>query len=331
MNEVPPPLPTEFKDRKTCLVIFGILTLLGGLLCALLVPLMLWSQSMTAHAANGTPPPHAGSMVFAVFIYGGLAVAQIWLGIGSIMARRWARSLLLIFSWSVLIVGVISLAFMAAMLPQFMAGMSSVQSGGHPALPESAKWGILIFTGAFLRVIFLIIPAIWAFFYGSKHVKATCEARDPVERWTDRCPLPVIALSLISAFGVLSMLGTAVTLHGVIPFFGIFLSGLPGTVFYVVFAGIMGYGAWAVYRLDLRGWWVLFAIMCIMPISGAVTYWHHDVMELYKSAGYSAEEMARIQQFNFFKGGRIIWFTLLGAVPWIGFLLYVKKFFRRAG
>ena len=48
----------------------------------------------------------------------------------------------------------------------------------------------------FLGVFFVILPAVWIFFYKSRQVKATCEARDPVARWTDACPLPVLALCL---------------------------------------------------------------------------------------------------------------------------------------
>ena len=30
-----------------------------------------------------------------------------------------------------------------------------------------------------LGVVFVIVPAVWTFFYNSRHVKATCETRDP--------------------------------------------------------------------------------------------------------------------------------------------------------
>jgi len=126
------------------------------------------------------------------------------------------------------------------------------------------------------------------------------------------------------------MLGTAFSFHGAIPFFGIFLNGLPGMLVYFIFALIMGYAAWAMYKLDPLGWWALFAIMCITPISATLTYWHHDIMELYRLAGYSAKEMQAIQQFNFFKGSGMMWFTLLSVLPWLVYLLYVRKFFRRA-
>src|SRR3954469_578396 len=103
MNEQsnPPLLPSDaaplpdYKDRSTGLLIFGILTLLLGCLSGLLVPLMLFGQTVAAKAPNAPPVNHA-AVVPGVIIYGLLAVALVWLGIGSIKARRWARALLLI-------------------------------------------------------------------------------------------------------------------------------------------------------------------------------------------------------------------------------------------
>src|SRR5882757_285048 len=102
IESVPPP---AYKDRSSGLVIFGILTLLLGCLAGLFVPLMLFGQMMAAKAPNAPPVNHA-TMLPGVAVYVLLAVALIWLGIGSIKARRWARALLLIFSWSWLIMGV---------------------------------------------------------------------------------------------------------------------------------------------------------------------------------------------------------------------------------
>src|ERR1035438_153181 len=90
------PPPTAYKNRSSGLIIFGVLTILLGCVCALLVPLMLFGQTMSAKA-TGTPP-NFSVLLPAVSVYGFLAVVLVWLGIGSINARRWARALLLIFS-----------------------------------------------------------------------------------------------------------------------------------------------------------------------------------------------------------------------------------------
>src|ERR1035438_2743222 len=99
------PLP-DYKDRSTGLIIFGILTLLLGCLVGLFVPLMLFGQMMAAKAPNAPPVNHA-AMLPGIAIYGLLAVTLVWLGIGSIKKRRWVRALLLIFSWSWLIMGIV--------------------------------------------------------------------------------------------------------------------------------------------------------------------------------------------------------------------------------
>jgi hypothetical protein len=82
------PLPA-YTDRSTGLLIFGILTLLLGCLVGLFVPLMLFGQMMAAKAPNAPPVNHA-VILPVIGIYSGLAVVLIWLGIGSIKARRWA-------------------------------------------------------------------------------------------------------------------------------------------------------------------------------------------------------------------------------------------------
>ena len=123
MNEQNPAAPPvemapqpAYKDRSTGLIIFGILTLLLGCLAGLFMLLMLFGQMMAAKAPDAPPVNHA-AMLPGMAVYGLLAVALVWLGIGSIMARRWARALLLIFSWSWLIMGI----FMTAVMPFFMA------------------------------------------------------------------------------------------------------------------------------------------------------------------------------------------------------------------
>src|SRR5260370_37341773 len=89
-----------------------------------------------------------------------------------------------------------------------------------------------------------------------KDVKRTCELHDPKPRWTDRCPLPVLGLSLWLFFGALAMLIVPFAFRLVFPLFGILLVGWLGVIVSIVFAAVWLYAAWALYRLDRRGWWV---------------------------------------------------------------------------
>jgi hypothetical protein len=328
MNAEPLSSPLAFKDRKTGLVIFGILTLLMGVGCAFFVPLVIVGQTMSPKSPDTS---RAIAVILPVVgVYGSLAVALVWLGIGSIKTRRWARALLLIFSWSWLITGVISLVVMAMLVPQFLQAIESAQPRGQAGLSQATKSVIILIPALMMLIILLILPLIWVLFYGSKHVKATCLARDGVIRWTDRCPLPVLAVTLWLGFGGLMMAIMPFAYHGVFPFFGQFVAGPIGMILYFGFALLWGYCAYALYKLDLRGWWLIVAGLCIFSLSSVLTYAHHDIFELYRLMGYPEEQIAQIQKFNFFKGGMMIWGSLIYTVPFLIYLIYIRKFFGRS-
>src|ERR1035437_546870 len=273
MNEpIPEITPVEttalpaYKDRSTGLLVFGILTLLLGCLAGLFVPLMLFGQMMAAKAPNAPPVNHP-VLLPGMAISRLLAVALVWLGICSLKARRWARALLLIFSWSGLIMGICMTAVIPFVMSKAFANLPPNAKTGQPAMPPGAITGMVIGMTLFFFVLFVLVPAVWTFFYNSRHVKATCEARDPVTRWTDACPLPVLGFCLWLAFSAPMMLIMPIVGHGVMPFFGIFLTGVPGTMLCLAIAALWSYAAWLLYKLDQRGWWLVLIALCIFMAS----------------------------------------------------------------
>jgi hypothetical protein len=223
------PSVEPYKDRSAGLVIFGILTILAGCLAGLLVLLMVAGQRMVAH--NGgmvrTVVQPAWMMVYNVIFYGVAVVALVWLGIGSIMARRWARALLLIFSWCALVMGVFMTGVLALVMPRMMANVASSGPAGQHPLPPGAMQGAMCVSVAIIAFLFILIPLVGVIFYGSGNVKATCEARDPVRRWTDACPLPVLAVSIWATCSAPLFLIMICTGYKVMPFFGLLLTGIP--------------------------------------------------------------------------------------------------------
>ena len=136
---------------------------------------MLVGQAASARTTGAAAS--LSTILPAVSIYGVLAVALVWLGIGSTMARRWARALLLIFSWYLAYHGSVSF---------FFHGVHDVEdtlfrrrSAGHPPTPSPTMGMVMVFMSLVFGVLFAILPAVWTFFYSSRHVKATCETRDP--------------------------------------------------------------------------------------------------------------------------------------------------------
>ncbi len=313
-----------YKDRSTGLVVFGILTILLGCLAGLAVPMMLLGQALTPANARMS----FSAILPGVCMYAILAVALIWLGIGSIKARRWARALLLIFSWSWLGVGLCAMAVMAFVLPKVMANLPSTATAGHPAPPAAIMDVVLAVTFLMVGFIYVILPGIWTFFYSSRHVKATCEARDPVSCWTDACPLPVLGLCLWLLFSVPTMLVMPLAVHPVMPLFGMFVTGLPATAIYFLMAGVWCYVASLLYRLDVRGWWFLLMAIIVFMVSGIVTYSQHDILEMYRLMGYPEAQIEQIRKTGLLEGNLMVWMMSFFMAPVLGYLLFIKKYFR---
>ena len=151
MNEVlNPPDSAEvpaFKDRRTGLIVFGVLQILFGALCVLMILLMILGQVMASKM--GQAPLHLRQMIPGAMFYAIAAATLVVLGIGSCQVRRGARALSLVVSWSWLVLGVVSLAAMILFLPSIL---KAPQAQGQ-ALPETAKTIMLIVS--LLRVSFV--------------------------------------------------------------------------------------------------------------------------------------------------------------------------------
>jgi hypothetical protein len=258
------------------------------------------------------------SMISGALVYLTLAVALIWLGIGSIMVRRWARALLLILAWSWLVVGIFTTAGMFFVMPRILGNV-----------PPQARVIALAVTLVILGVIFIAVPGILVIIYQNKNIKATCEAHDPVTRWTDRCPLPALALSVWLGFGALSMLMMPVAYHGVLPFFGVLISGLPGMIVYLALAVLWGYLAWATYQLKPVAWWTTVVMLVLFTASNIITFSRIDLAELYQLMGYTEQQIDQIASLSFFSSKTMVWWSALFCLPLFGYLLGVKRYFAR--
>ena len=173
MNEAMPlTAPIEspgaaLKDRSTGLLVFGVLTVALGCLAGLFVLAMLAGQAMAARTTQ--VPANFAAILPAISIYASLAAALICLGIGSIQARRWARALLLIFSWSWLLLGIVTTVMLGCILPKEM-----YQLMGYPQaqIDQMRQTGLL--TGnlmAWLMPISLL-PIIGYLIFVKKYFRA---------------------------------------------------------------------------------------------------------------------------------------------------------------
>ena len=323
MTEQEHPTETEgFRDRMTGLIIFGLIQLCFGSLCALLVPLMVLGMAMTSSLAGGSAPGVTmASMIPAVVMYSLLAAWFISMGIGSIFARRWARALVLVSSWTWLVIGVVALLGMAFVMPGMFDQMAK-----DGQMPQEMVLVMTFFVFAFMTVLYVVVPGAHILFYGSKHVKATCEFRNAQICWTDKCPLPVLALSLLSGFGALSM--PSMGLYGwVFPFFGIVLNGTAGAAAVLVSMALLVYIAWGSYKLKMGAWWACMFLIVAGTVSSIITFSRVSMSEYYEMMNFSAQQLEMMEQYSFVETTTFIPFFGLSRIVYIGYLLYVRKYF----
>jgi predicted secreted protein len=323
------PLPPAYQDRSTGLLVFGIVEIAGGALAALALPFMLLGIVLGRKAPGGPPP--LGSIIPGAVTYAVAAVVLVTLGIGAIQARRWAWALNLILSWIWLIMGTLVTGLLIFVLPSgFLAGMktASTQNPNAPPLSPAVGAVIVTFMIVLFAMLFIVLPLAFLLFYRSKNVEETCKHRDPVERWTDRRPLPVTAVALLAAAGSLYYLIISFTTP-LFPLFGRYLTGLPGGIACLTFAVVDAFIAVAILRMNVVGWWVALTAMIIRIVSAAVTYGRADLMQAYAKLGWSAEKLETMGNTPMFRSHAFLWVSLVFMVLYLGFLIWLKRYFRR--
>ncbi len=316
---------SDFKDMKTGLMVFGILQIILGGFCALMVPFMVFGMIASAFLDKSSAAAMSPTMMIpAVLFYVLLAAWCISMGIGSIKARRWARALLLVTSWIWLVGGIVGFIYLLLFMPDMFEKM-----GENEQMPAGAALIAKYVVMVFMAVFYVIIPTVLILFYGSKNVKATCEFRDTKVRWTDKCPLPVLALSLMFGFWAVSMLSMG--LYGwTIPFFGFILSGVKGAAVVLVAMLLLVYVAWGTYRLTIKGWWCAVLLVVGWSVSAVVTFSRVSMLDYYEKMNFPEQQLDAIKQYSIPQGNSMVLFCGLWLVGFLGYLLYTRRYFVRS-
>ncbi len=315
------PAPASYKDRRAGLIAFGVLEILLGCVSLLMMAAMTFAMVVLPRLddALSRQALDARTIVPSMAIYGIAAASLIWLGIGSILCRRWARTLIVIGSWSAVLGGILGIVF------SILFARDILTRAGANAIATFA----LIFTAIIMTIFFIVLPTLMGLFYESRNVIATCEARDPHLRWTDRCPMPVLATSLWLVLGSLSCLLMPVSYQSVMPWFGSLLSGTPATLTILALMAIGFYLAWGMYRLQMASWWIALIGFTILSTSATITFLRVDVFEFYRLMGYPAEQLELLRSMKFFSTKIIVGWMVICYVLLLIFLVWIRKYFRK--
>lgn len=316
------PQRPQFKDRKSWLVFFGIVHLIIAffifLLLLFLVIGFIASQFGPKEAQEAMP---ASAMVSSFVIYTFIALWFVTMGIGSILTLRWARALILASSWLWLVIGIAALVFV----------MFFLQTMGDQLVKDAdASANVLLFVKFFvfgmIFFTYIVIPGSFILFYRSKNVKATCEWRDPYQRWTDQCHPSVLPLVLLFC-SALPSIAVTIVYNSVVPFFGFIMSGFAGTIVILFIAGLLCYLAWGIYNQDLRAWWCSLVFGALGALSTIITFLRVDIFQFFERMNYPESQLEQMRQFTVIDSWMINVATILSYGAFVLYLFLIKKHF----
>ncbi len=325
MNQQVVAQEAEYKDRSRWLLIVGLVEILIGALCGLIgLSLPVFSRFFRENPA--TAELASGRMLISnVLMFAALTLLFLWLGIGTMRIRRWARDMMLVTAWLWLIVGTLALVLLYFVLPQAFSEMTAPGqarlSGGEMAA------AMTIFT-VVMALPYILLPGFFVIFYSGKNVRKTFEIRDPVARWTSKCPLSVLTASQFLAGGAISLL-ILPFYSNALPFFGRVVSGTPASLIMILAALISGYLAWAIYKLRVQAWWINL-VLTLLGLAWLVgSYSIRDLAGVSSNGEPAFRLGGQILNLDFL-GGRA-WFVIIGILgaAWVAFLLLIKKHFKK--
>lgn len=324
-----PPLPGTYKNRRTGLRVFGIFTIIFGGFCVLLVLFMALMLVIMPHLPKSTaasPTWSVGMAIYTSAFYGVLAAILITLGIGSFRGRRWARALLAVGAWIMLVGGVAGGVMLLVTMPQVIESTEKMMAQSGTKVPHSMLVVMQVIQGLIMAVFYVVLPLVWALFYSSRDTKLTCEALDPVRRWTDRCPMPVLALVILLFIGGVSPV-MAFFFGGVLPFFGLLLTGWVGLATWCVMGALCLFLGWSAYRLKPYTWWVVLGLYALAGLSSFMTFSQHSASEMFTLMGYPPELLEQMRLMDGMMGIMMTWGVLAWMVPAMGFVLWTRRYF----
>ncbi len=315
-QEITPTPP--LKNRRPGLIGCGVVYLLFGLMFigfALMMVLMVTVMPESARRQAAMP---AGMTVYTSLFYLILAALFVTLGIGSMMARRWAPPLIQVTSWAWLICGALGSGMLFFMLPKMMATLPNQQPG--------AAVGVMGCMAVVFGLFGIAVPLAFVLFYRSLDVKTTVEMLDPVPRWTDKHPVSMLIFASWMFFGAISTLLSSF-MYRALPIGDFMLRGVALFAVMAVMATLLFWIGVGTLKRIPSAWWSGFVLMIIGVTWGAFMVRSNTPEKMSEAMGlpYNAQQAA-ITQAMYSSPFFLAWMAVL----WIGylvFLLYIRRYF----
>ncbi len=276
-------------------------------------------------AAGGIPAPDLRVTLAGGITYLLAGAALGWTGLGAMLGRRWAGPVLTSLAWIWLVAGALGSLLVALVLP----GLAGAAPYGLDVPPET--WLLALALGFGLAVgCGVVVPAFVLLALRVPGARAPGVAADPVRAWSERCPQPVLALAL--ALGATSLLALPTLLRPVVPVFHVVLTGPAASLVTLAGAGLSGWLAWSVYRLERRGLLGTMWVSAACGVSLIGTILTVDAAELAFAIGIppaDAEWLTSAAPIGRPAAAALAAVATLGSLAWLGSVR--RHFPRRTG
>ena len=318
-SEFVPEITPAHKDRTLGLIIFGVVSILIGGFCALLIPLMFLSVALSETVTGGGVDVRSASSASA--LYGFMAAVFVWLGIGSIRAHRWARELLLSLSWIWLLTGICSMVIGILVVPAVVGG-----TGVDTGIPPEMTMIVMLVIFGVIGSLYVVLPALFVLFYRSPHVAATCRARHPDPQWVDACPRRLLTLMVVWVlFAVSALLMPAYNFF--FPFFGIVLTGVVGATLWALVLAVCVALAVGTCRKAPWAWWGGLALTLVFTLSSALVTLRLDLSEIMGLMKLPEDQVAMMDTLPMFDGWVLVFGTVFVWGTFIFYLMTLRQYF----
>jgi hypothetical protein len=302
------------EHKRTGLTIFGILWILLGLLCGAM-SLTVIAGSMASSGLPGAAPMRM--MISTGALYVVIGACFITLGIGSIMARRWSRALILVFSWMWLITGALTFGSVFVIMPKVFASLPPEQAAAKPFMLGCAAVGIALFM--------VLLPGIMILFYRRPAVKAAVEALDPVPRWTDK-PLPLLFFAVWMIGGAVCFLMFSV-MYKAFPLGPWMLRGIGLYATMLAIAALMLFIGAGALKQKPAAWWAALAMLVFGAVCGVLLMTKTDIAAWYREMGMATDPRQAEMMQSLYQGPYFIGWLVVFWAAYLGYLWYLRRYF----
>lgn len=315
--------PSGSNHLKGWLIFFGTVEILIGGVAALLslftLVLFLYVESLGFFRQE---PGNTLALAFSACFYGAIALFFVATGVGTIRKRPWARILMLVASSLWLALGLLTILVLLFLWPTLSRGISEED----PTISGGVMFFTLALIGGILFILYILFPASFLYFYTRKSVQAAFAQGHPGEPPALAHPLPLLALcAWVVVCALSTLLGLIFNVQAV---FAIILTGAPAFILTVALAGVQGWLARGLYRLDLAAWWGTLVFYLLMGISGFVTFYRIPMAALAEKMGMDFTARPGTEQMMSAIQSSMPALAMVGNLLLLSLILFVKRYFR---